>query len=134
MIRHGCKTTQVNSSGRVTCAVCSIQHRPNVYNAQQEDQGVKELLEARQTSPTKAKNATATKKGSMATNGKPMQPTLGSQPKGKEKQQLTNGNNKMLPMIGTVTKGQKTEATALVGKMLPVKGNTKVSKLSRSME
>ena len=88
---------------------------------------------ARQILLTKAKKVMATKKESMQTNGNLMHPALGKQPKEKEKQ-LTNGSSKMPPMNGTLTKEPRIEAVVLVGNRMPSKDNTKVNKLSRSME
>ena len=86
---YGHKTHQANSSGRATCAVFFIKHSPNANSAQEEDQGAKEVLEARQTWLTKDRKVTVTKNVSMATNGKLTPPNIG-------KQCLTNGNSRTL--------------------------------------
>ena len=113
MTRHGCKTTQANSSGHVTCAVCSIQRRPNVHNVHQEDLGGKELLEAaRQTSLTKAKKDTATKKGKHANQWQADASKFGKTTKGKGKAayqwQQQNAANEWYIDQGTKNGGNRT--------------------------
>ena len=66
----GRKTNQANSYGRVTCAFFFTKHLRSVNSAQEEDQGVKETFEAKQTRLTKARKVTATKNVNIATDGK----------------------------------------------------------------
>ena len=91
------------------------------------------MVVAKQTLLTKAKEAMATKKESMLTNGNLMHPALGKQPKEKEKQ-LTNGSSTMPPMNGLSTKAPRMEVVALAGNSMPTKDTTKAIKLSISRE
>ena len=115
---HGNKTKQANSSGRATCAVFVTKHSPNAHSAQEEDQGAKELLEAKQTWLTKARKATATKKVSISTNGRVTQPKTESQTKEKGKRCLTNGNSRTLQMSGSMNREPRMVATALAGNQM----------------
>ena len=115
---HGHKTNQPNSSGHVTCAVFFNKHSPSAHSAQEEDQGVKELLEARQTGLTKERKATVIKKVSMATNGKLTQPKMESQTKVKGKRCLTNGNSRTLQTSGSMNKEPRMVETALAGNQM----------------
>ena len=92
----------------------------------------KESLEARQTWLTKEQKVSVTKKESMATNGKQMQPRMESQTKGKAKHRLTNGSSKALQMSGTMNKEPRMVAIALAGNQMHcTKDSSRVKKPNR---